>query len=830
MAVVIVESPAKAKTINRYLGNKYTVLASYGHVRDLNDKRGSVDPENNFSMKWQINPKSTKHISDIKSALAKDNHLILATDPDREGEAISWHLVEILKKQKSVKEDTKVQRIVFNAITKTSVLEAINNPRDLDGPLIEAYLARRALDYLLGYNMSPSLTKVGFGFQSAGRVQSPTLRLIVDREMEIESFKPQEYWSINLSLIYERNKKFEAKGIEYKNKKIEKFTINTKEYAHEIVKDFQNSKFFVEDISSVPKKRKPLPPFLTSTLQQDANNRLFMGAQQTMSVAQKLYEAGHITYMRTDGIDMAPEAMTTTRNTIKKIYGDKFLPDRPRFYKNKIVNAQEAHECIRPTDITKTSENLNLQDINQKKLYDLIRNRTLASQMEDEISETTTVILKNEDKSNSLKATGRVVIFEGFRKAFSYDENEEINNNENKELPIIEEGKEVITDDVVPQQHFTQAKPRYSEATLVKKMVDLGIGRPSTYASIVSTIQSRQYVRKEKNRLIPEDKGKLISIFLTEYFRKYVEYDYTAELEVELDNISSGKSEWVKILAKFWKEFYPTIEAAKDLRISEVLDKINEILTPHIFPNNDGKKDPRLCHSCNEGILSIRTSRSGSAFIGCSNYPECKFVRPFAVITDESINEKSTEGAIGLDDRGIEIFLKSGRFGPYVQLGNSSEQNPKPKRTSIPKNFETSKITIEIARKLLDLPKVLGNHPSDNEPIHSAIGPYGPYLKHNSVYANIKDLEDFLSIGMNRAVELLSENEKKNSNSKKASSVLKIIGVHPEGGDIQLMNGRFGPYIKYKKSNISIKNKDNLEDINLDVALELINKKKIRNN
>ena len=826
MAVVIVESPAKAKTINRYLGNKYTVLASYGHVRDLNDKRGSVDPENNFSMKWQINPKSTKHISDIKSALAKDNHLILATDPDREGEAISWHLVEILKKQKSVKEDTKVQRIVFNAITKTSVLEAINNPRDLDGPLIEAYLARRALDYLLGYNMSPSLTKVGFGFQSAGRVQSPTLRLIVDREMEIESFKPREYWSINLSLIYERNKKFEAKGIEYKNKKIEKFTINTKEYADEIVKDFQNSKFFVEDISSVPKKRKPLPPFLTSTLQQDANNRLFMGAQQTMSVAQKLYEAGHITYMRTDGIDMAPEAMTTTRNTIKKIYGDKFLPDKPRFYKNKIVNAQEAHECIRPTDITKTSENLNLQDINQKKLYDLIRNRTLASQMEDEISETTTVILKNEDKSNSLKATGRVVIFEGFRKAFSYDENEELNNNENKELPIIEEGKEVITDDVVPQQHFTQAKPRYSEATLVKKMVDLGIGRPSTYASIVSTIQSRQYVRKEKNRLIPEDKGKLISIFLTEYFRKYVEYDYTAELEVELDNISSGKSEWVKILAKFWKEFYPTIEAAKDLRISEVLDKINEILTPHIFPNNDGKKDPRLCHSCNEGILSIRTSRSGSAFIGCSNYPECKFVRPFAVITNESINEKSTEGAIGLDDRGIEIFLKSGRFGPYVQLGNSSEQNPKPKRTSIPKNFETSKITIEIARKLLDLPKVLGNHPSDNQPIHSAIGPYGPYLKHNSVYANIKDLEDFLSIGMNRAVELLSENEKKNSNSKKASSVLKIIGVHPEGGDIQLMNGRFGPYIKYKKSNISIKNKDNLEDINLDVALELINNKK----
>ena len=826
MAVVIVESPAKAKTINKYLGSAYKVLASYGHVRDLNDKRGSVDPDNKFSMKWQINPKSAKHISDIKLALAGDNHLILATDPDREGEAISWHLVEILKKQKSVTNDTKIQRIVFNAITKSAVLEAINNPRNLDVPLIEAYLARRALDYLLGYNMSPSLTKVGFGFQSAGRVQSPTLRLIVEREMEIESFKPQEYWSINVSLKYDNKKSFQAKGIEYKSKKIEKLTINSEKMAAEIVEEFQNSNFYIDDVTSIPKKRKPLPPFLTSTLQQEANNRLYMGTQQTMSVAQKLYESGFITYMRTDGIDMAPEAVSATRNTIKEIYGNKYLPEKPRFYKNKIANAQEAHECIRPTDISKNAESLNLQDINQRKLYELIRNRTLASQMGDEISETTTVIIKDETKSNSLKAVGRVIVFEGFRKAFSYDENEDSNNTENKELPILEKGKEVFTEKVTPQQHFTQAKPRYSEASLIKKMVDLGIGRPSTYASIVSTIQARQYVRKEKNRLIPEDKGKLISIFLSEYFKKYVGYDYTAELEVELDNISSGKSEWVGILTKFWTEFFPTIEAANDLRISEVLERINDILTPHIFPDTEGKEDPRLCQNCNNGKLSIRTSRSGSAFIGCSNYPTCKFVRPFGVISTDSLNEKTSEDSIGTSDNGEEIYLKSGRFGPYVQLGNSSEKNPKPKRTSIPKNFEPSRITIEIAKKLLDLPKVLGEHPDDKKPIHSAIGPYGPYLKHNNIYANIRDLEEFLSIGMNRAVELLTENSKKNSNNKRAASLIKTIGNHPEGGEIQLMNGRFGPYIKYKKNNISIKNKDKLEEIDLKTALELLDSKK----
>ena len=824
--LVIVESSSKAKTIRKILGDGYDVVASNGHVIDLPKTKMGVDIENDFKTEYVIDKNKSKIVKDLKDRVKKASEVYLASDPDREGEAISWHLVEILKKQKSVTNDTKIQRIVFNAITKSAVLEAINNPRNLDVPLIEAYLARRALDYLLGYNMSPSLTKVGFGFQSAGRVQSPTLRLIVEREMEIESFKPQEYWSINVSLKYENTKNFQAKGIEYKSKKIEKLTINSEKMAAEIVEEFQNSNFYIDDVTSIPKKRKPLPPFLTSTLQQEANNRLYMGTQQTMSVAQKLYESGFITYMRTDGIDMAPEAVSATRNTIKEIYGNKYLPEKPRFYKNKIANAQEAHECIRPTDISKNAESLNLQDINQRKLYELIRNRTLASQMGDEISETTTVIIKDETKSNSLKAVGRVIVFEGFRKAFSYDENEDSNNTENKELPILEKGKEVFIEKVTPQQHFTQAKPRYSEASLIKKMVDLGIGRPSTYASIVSTIQSRQYVRKEKNRLIPEDKGKLISIFLSEYFKKYVGYDYTAELEVELDNISSGKSEWIGILTKFWTEFFPTIEAANDLRISEVLERINDILTPHIFPNTEGKEDPRLCQNCNNGKLSIRTSRSGSAFIGCSNYPTCKFVRPFGVISTDSLNEKTSEDSIGTSDNGEEIYLKSGRFGPYVQLGNSSEKNPKPKRTSIPKNFEPSRITIEIAKKLLDLPKVLGEHPDDKKPIHSAIGPYGPYLKHNNIYANIKDLEEFLSIGMNRAVELLSENSKKNSNNKRAASLIKTIGDHPEGGEVQLMNGRFGPYIKYKKNNISVKNKDKLDEIDLKTALELLDSKK----
>jgi len=823
MAVVIVESPAKAKTINKYLGKGYTVLATVGHVRDLDDKSGSVDPNSNFSLKWQINSKSHPHLKAIKTALNNDNHLILATDPDREGEAISWHLVEILRDQKSLNDSTRIERVVFNAITKNSVLKAIETPRDLDMPLIEAYLARRALDYLLGYTVSPSLRKVGFGWQSAGRVQSPTLRLIVDREMEIESFKPQEYWSIRANLSSQEGKTFEAQAIEFNGKKLEKYSIKTDAEAKEIVHVFSQCNFRIETINSTPKRRSPFPPFLTSSLQQEANNRLYMGTQQTMSVAQKLYEAGHITYMRTDGIDMAPEAISETRNVIEKSFGKQYLPPKPRFYKNKVVNAQEAHECIRPTNMQKSAADLNLTDESQRKLYELIRNRTLASQMENEISETTTVILASNVNNNKMKASGRVITFDGFRKVFNVPDGEDQNSPDAGELPQLSEGSDVAIKSIIPDQHFTQAKPRYTEASLVKKMVDLGIGRPSTYASTISKIQAVKYVKKEKNRLIPEDKGKLISVFLAEYFKKYVGYDYTAELEKDLDNISSGKSIWLEILQKFWTEFSPILDEANELRISTVLDRINDILAPHIFPKEIGE-DVRECQSCKEGKLSIRTARTGNAFIGCSNYPNCKFVRPFSVMTAKALASSTDDNVLGQNESGAKVFLKSGRFGPYVQLGEITEDNEKPKRTSIPKGFDISNITLDLALSLLELPKVLGIHPEDGEPIHASIGPYGPYLKHNNSYANVPDLEEFLSIGMNRAVELISEQAKKKPKGK-GTSVVRIIGEHPDGGEIQLMTGRYGPYIKYKKTNVGIRDKNNLDSVDLDKALELLKAK-----
>ena len=825
MAVVVVESPAKAKTINKYLGRNYTVLATVGHVRHLDEKDGSVDPDNDFFMKWKIDPKKQKHLTAIKKALNADNHLILATDPDREGEAISWHLVEILKDQKSLNSKTKVERVVFNAVTKSAVLEAIANPRSLDMPLVEAYLVRGGLDYLLGYSLSPIIIrKLPIGATSAGRVQSPTLRLIVDREMEIESFKALEYWSIEASFVNQDGKIFEAQAIEYKGNKLEKYSVNSEIHAKEIVTDLNQNNFHIETIHAVPKKRNPFPPFLTSTLQQEANNRLYMGTQLTMSVAQKLYEAGHITYMRTDGIDMSPEAVSAARNVISKVFGEKYLPKSPRFYKNKAANAQEAHECIRPTDIQKTSKNLGLIDINQIKLYELIRNRTLACQMENEISETTTAILANGEGTNRLKASGRVIIFDGFRKVFNFHSDEDNKSSESKELPQLNQGAQIELKSIKPEQHFTQAKPRYTEASLVKKMVDLGIGRPSTYASIVSRIQQREYVRKEKNRLIPEDKGKLVSVFLTGYFKKYIEYDYTAELENDLDDVSSGKSIWKDILTKFWNEFSPHFDAAKDLRISEVLTKINEILEPHYFPKTADNTNPKLCPSCEKGDLSLRTSRTGNAFIGCSNYPDCRFIRPLSIMTKETLEKTSNDEIIGLHPSGSKIFVKTGKFGPYIQLGEVDEKTSKPKRTSIPKNFDLNDLTLEIALQLIELPKILGDHPEDGAPILSAIGPYGPYLKHNNSYANISNLEEFLSIGMNRAVELISEQAKKISKSK-GPSIVRIIGEHPDGGDVQLMNGRFGPYLKYKKTNVGIKDKSDLDSINLDKALDLLKAK-----
>ncbi|MCP5075183.1 MAG: type I DNA topoisomerase, partial [Rhodobacteraceae bacterium] len=630
MPVVVVESPAKAKTINKYLGDNYTVLASYGHVRDLPPKDGSVDTDNEFAMKWEVASDSQKHIRAIAEALKDDNELILATDPDREGEAISWHLEEALRKRKAVKKSTPVSRVVFNAITKDAVTTAMQNPRDVDMELVEAYLARRALDYLVGFNLSPVLWRKLPGAKSAGRVQSVSLRLIVEREMEIEAFKPREYWSVKAILATPRGQEFETRLTILGGKKLDKFDIATTEAAELAVHAIQSRDMTVAKVEAKPANRNPSAPFMTSTLQQEASRKFGMGARQTMSTAQRLYEAGYITYMRTDGIDMAPEAVTAARNTIKTKYGDAYVPGSPRMYKNKAKNAQEAHECIRPTDMDKTPSDLTRLEADQRKLYDLIWKRTISSQMEAARLERTTVDILSADGQVGLRATGQVVMFDGFLRVYEEGRDDQVVDDDDKRLPQIMQGEVADKRSVSPEQHFTQPPPRYTEATLVKRMEELGIGRPSTYASIVTTIQTREYVRKEKNRLIPEDKGRLVIAFLESYFRQYVGYNFTAQLEEELDDISGGREDYKAVLSRFWRDFSAAIGETADLRITEVLEKINEVLEPHLFPPNEDGSDPRICKTCGNGRLSMRTARSGGAFIGCSNYPECRYTRPLA--------------------------------------------------------------------------------------------------------------------------------------------------------------------------------------------------------
>nr|MCW1950379.1 type I DNA topoisomerase [Octadecabacter sp.] len=628
MPVVVVESPAKAKTINKYLGPDYTVLASYGHVRDLPPKDGSVDPDNEFDMLWEVASDSKKHIKAIADALANDNELILATDPDREGEAISWHLEEALRKRKSIKKDTPVSRVVFNAITKTAVTEAMKNPRVVDQPLVDAYLARRALDYLVGFKLSPVLWRRLPGAKSAGRVQSVTLRIIVEREMEIEAFNNREYWSVKAQLQTPRNQPVDARLTVLAGKKLDKFDLENATQAELAQQAVQSRDLNVKKVEAKPANRNPSAPFMTSTLQQEASRKFGFGARMTMNAAQRLYEAGLITYMRTDGIDMAPEAVTAAREAIAAKFGKDYVPSSPRIYKNKAKNAQEAHECVRPTDLMLSADEAKIADPDQKKLYDLIYKRTISSQMEAARMERTTVDIGSDDGQVELRATGQVVLFDGFLRVYEEGRDDvegDVVDDDDKRLAQMAEGEAITKTSVTPEQHFTQPPPRYTEATLVKRMEELGIGRPSTYASIVTTIQDREYVRKDKNRLIPEDKGRLVTAFLTNYFRKYVGYDYTASLEQELDHVSAGDADYKKALADFWGDFKVTIDEAMDNSITEVLDKINEVLAPHIFPPNEEGTDPRLCPNCNAGRLSMRTARSGGAFIGCSNYPECKY-------------------------------------------------------------------------------------------------------------------------------------------------------------------------------------------------------------
>jgi len=837
MPVVVVESPAKAKTINKYLGDDYTVLASYGHVRDLPPKDGSVDPEHDFEMKWEVSPQSKKHVKAIADALKDDNELILATDPDREGEAISWHLEETLRKRRALKKDTPVRRVVFNAITKAAVTNAMKNPRQVDEPLVNAYLARRALDYLVGFNLSPVLWRKLPGAKSAGRVQSVSLRLIVEREMEIEAFRPQEYWSVTARLATPRGQEFDARLTHFAGRKLEKFDLGDATSAELAAQAVQSRDLFVAAVEAKPATRNPAAPFMTSTLQQEASRKFGFGARQTMSLAQRLYEAGYITYMRTDGIDMAPEAVMAARDEIKARYGEDYVPRSPRMYKNKARNAQEAHECIRPTDMSLDAGKLARLEPDQRKLYDLIWKRTLASQMEAARLERTTVDIASRDEQVRLRATGQVVLFDGFMKVYTEGRDEPAREDDEKTLPQMHEGEPVEKKSVTPEQHFTQAPPRYTEATLVKKMEELGIGRPSTYASIVSTIQDRGYVRKEKGRLIPEDKGRLVTAFLVNYFRKYVGYEFTANLENELDEISAGREDYKEVLRRFWRDFSAAIAETADLRISEVLEKIDEVLAPHLYPPREDGTDPRLCPACGEGRLSMRTSRAGGAFIGCSNYPECRYTRPFGPPGLEEEGDIGPDGKLlGHDEEGRPITLRKGRFGFYVQRGEATEEEPKPPRASLPKGWAPEEMTLEKALRLLSLPRVIGEHPEGGI-VEAAIGRYGPYVMHVTVdesgkeqklYANLPDVEEVFTIGMNRAVEVLAEKKANGGRRGRgaAAKPLRELGEHPEeGGPVNVMDGRYGPYVKWGKINATLPRGMEPESVTLEQAVELIAEK-----
>lgn len=816
MPVVVVESPAKAKTINKYLGSDYVVLASYGHVRDLPAKDGSVDTENGFDMTWEVAADSKKHIRAIQDALKTDDELILATDPDREGEAISWHLQQALAS--SLKKGKKVSRVTFNAITKAAVTEAMKNPRQVDQPLVDAYLARRALDYLVGFTLSPVLWRKLPGSRSAGRVQSVCLRLIVEREMEIEAFRAREFWSVEATLVTPRGQEFAARLTVLGGKKLDKFDIPTAAAAEIAVQAVTSRTLTVTSVEARPAARNPSAPFMTSTLQQEASRKFGMGAKVCMSAAQRLYEAGHITYMRTDGIDMAPEAVAEARADIARRFGPAYVPDTPRIYKNKAKNAQEAHECIRPTDMSAAPDDLRLTESDQRKLYELIWKRTIASQMAAARLERTTVDVGSADGQVGLRATGQVVLFDGFLKV--YEEGRDDEDEDEGRLPQIMAKEAVEKRKVLPEQHFTQAPPRYTEATLVKRMEELGIGRPSTYASVLTTIVDREYVRKDKNRLFPEDKGRLVTAFLTNFFRRYVEYDFTADLESQLDDVSNGERDYKEVLARFWRDFSAAIAETADLRIGEVLDKIDDFLSPHLYPLRADGSDPRVCTACGTGRLHLKTSRSGGAFIGCGNYPECRYTRPISGEEGGSVDGR----VLGVDADGVEISLRAGRFGPYVQKGEATAENPKPPRGSLPKGWESSSLTLERAIELLSLPRQIGPHPEDGVMIEAAIGRFGPYVKHGAVYANIPDVEEVFTIGMNRAVEVLAQKAAGRRGGPVAEP-LRDLGEHPDGGSIQVMPGKYGPYIKWAKVNATLPKEITPEAVTLEEALALIAEK-----
>ncbi|HHN67131.1 MAG TPA: type I DNA topoisomerase [Thermopetrobacter sp.] len=835
-ALVIVESPAKAKTINKYLGRGYRVLASYGHVRDLPAKDGSVDPDRDFAMKWQVDAKSAKRLNDIARALKDADELILATDPDREGEAISWHVLEVLKKKGALK-DKEVARVVFNAVTPAAVRAAMEEPRDIDRRLVEAYLARRALDYLVGFTLSPVLWRKLPGARSAGRVQSVALGLVAQRENEIESFTPQEYWSIEAALKNAAGDAFTAKVAEIDGRKLKKLDIANEEQAKAIETALRDAAFSVRKVESKPQQRHPAPPFTTSTLEQEASRKLGFTSRQTMQVAQKLYEGvdiggetvGLITYMRTDAVTVAPEGIAQAREVIARRFGDAWLPEKPRAYKTKAKAAQEAHEAIRPTDATRHPEEVR-QYLSKEEaaLYELIWKRAIAAQMSSARFERTTADIAAtgaDGKDYALRATGQVLRFDGFLTLYREGVDDKEDEEDARRLPPLAEGETVTAQKIEARQHFTEPPPRYTEASLIRKLEELGIGRPSTYTAILTTLRDREYVRMEKKRLVPEGRGRLVTAFLESFFPRYVEYDFTAALEEKLDRIAAGEEDWKRLLRDFWVEFKATVEKTEGLRVSDVLEALNDILGPQIFPRGaDGQPD-RACPQCKEGTLSLKVGKFG-AFIGCSNYPDCNYTRQLTGNGKAEAPEAESQDDVLLGedpDTGLPVYRRSGRFGPYVQLGEAVKGGEKPKRASIPKGVDPASVDLDYALKLLALPREIGKHPETGEPVLAGIGRYGPYVQHRRTYANLKSADELFTIGINRAVDLLARKEQRGTRQ-----VLKELGEHPEGGAMQVLDGRYGPYVKWGRINATLPKDIAPEDVTPQQAVELIAAKQAR--
>ena len=804
MKLVVVESPAKAKTIEKYLGSGHRVLASFGHVRDLPPKDGSVDPDHGFAMEWQVSPDRSKQLRAIADEAKKADTLILATDPDREGEAISWHVQEVLRQKKAL--PAKVQRVTFNAITNSAVTEAMQKPRGLDEDLIDAYKARRALDYLVGFTLSPILWRKLPGAKSAGRVQSVALRLIVDREREIEVFKPQEYWQVGATFEAD-GQNFRARLVQLDGRKIDRLTIGNRGDADAAKAAVEAGRFTVASVETKPFSKNPPPPFTTSTLQQEAARKLGFSASHTMRVAQGLYEDGLITYMRTDGVDMEPEAISGARRAIASRYDAGYVPDRPRQYQSKIKNAQEAHEAIRPTDFDRARA----ASGDHARLYELVYNRALASQMASARLERTTVELSDGTGRAMVRASGQVVLFPGYLALYEEGRDEKAEDEEGARMPALREGDAPVKIAVEATQSFTQPPPRYSEASLVKRLEELGIGRPSTYAATLQTLKDREYVRVEKGRFVPEESGRLVTAFLERFFDRYVNYDYTAELEEELDDVSGGRLDWQKLLDDFWRDFKPKAGEVMDQKPSEITQALDEFLAPWLYPPRADGSDPRVCPQCGNGRLSLRGGKFG-AFVACSNYPECRYTQKFGQGGDQAQSDGPTELGEG-------ITLKTGRFGPYVERGE--------KRASIPKDVPLEDVTTEVAERLLSLPREIGPHPETGKAITASIGRYGPYLAHDGKYAKLSSTAEVFETGMNAAVAKLADAASGAGRKGGAPrEPIAVLGAHPASGkEIKAMEGRYGPYVSDGTTHATLPKGSDPKSVTLDEAVRLIDER-----